>query len=275
MKRFKLETAQGSFAVCDYGGKGADVLLVHGTGHNFLVWQPLVECLKNSFHLYAFDMRGHGQTTVDSINAEQYWQDISFIIKGLKLNQPLLVGHSTGGYAVTAHAAKRKDCRGIVILDGFVLDARDSPEHGKAWSMSKDKLRAMFRYGWHANGRELENYIHEVCLAAESDWLNAGIDINDGGVYVRRPVMDELEIVANPNVKAEVYPALDIYEKITAPIGLVLASRGLYANRKDDLLALVKKAANRTFIEIDANHNLHMQKPTEVAEFIEGSFRTS
>jgi len=286
MKRFKLETAQGSFAVCDYGGKGQDMLMVHGTGHNLLVWQPLVECLKNDFHLYAFDLRGHGQTSVDSTSYEQYWHDINFILKALRLKKPVLVGHSSGGYAVTAHAAKGRECSGIVVLDGFVLDERKVGEKDKAYSFDKQKLFEMFRYGWHANGDELESYIKEVCAAAPSDWLNQGIDIelveqvtrnsflNEGGVYVRRPVMEELDILSNPEREAEIYPARDIYNRVNVPMGLVLASHGLYAARKSEVKTLVENNPKRYFAKVDAGHNLHMQIPQLISVFILKYFRT-
>ena len=140
-----LETPAGSFAVRDYGGRGKDMLLVHGTGHNLEVWAPLAEILIKSFHVAAFDMRGHGQTPVNSSDPEQYWKDIGHVIKALKLYRPILVGHSTGGYAVTAHAASGGECSGIVILDGFVLDKRKTAEEGQAWHIPREQLFELFR----------------------------------------------------------------------------------------------------------------------------------
>lgn len=123
----QLGTAQGPFAVEDFGGGGPDLLLVHGTGHNLAVWEPLAECLRGHFRVAAFDLRGHGQTPQDSSDPEQYWRDIGAVCAALGLRRPWLLGHSTGGYAVTAFAADGGDCAGIVVLDGFVLDPRQTP----------------------------------------------------------------------------------------------------------------------------------------------------
>ena len=97
-----LRAGCDQFAIRDFGGSGPDMLLVHGTGHNLEVWQPLAESLRGKFRMVAFDLRGHGQTPAQSTNAEQYWRDIGALVSALGLKNPLLVGDSTGGYAISA-----------------------------------------------------------------------------------------------------------------------------------------------------------------------------
>ena len=98
-------------------------------------------------------------------------------------------------------------------------------------------------YGWVASAEEVQRYIDAVCRQAPDDWLNAGIDpalvaaftrrsfMACPGGFVRRPVMDEIAVVSVPDPVAAVYPAMDLYDAITAPAGFVLASGGLYGNR--------------------------------------------
>lgn len=280
-----LETANGEFAARDFGGDGPDVLLVHGTGHNLEVWGPLAERLRGRFRVAAFDLRGHGQTPAASSDAQQYWRDIGAVAAALGLHQPLLVGHSTGGYAVSAHAAAGGDCAGIVVLDGFVLDGRMTPEEAKGWYLPREQLRDLFRYGWEASAAELEQYLREVCRKAPTDWLNAGIDpalveaftrrafLAQGNVYLRRPTMEEIAMVSVPDPADAIYPALDLYDHIQVPAGFVLATSGLYANREADLAAVVAMRPDRHLLKLDCGHNVHMQKPAEVADFILSRFR--
>lgn len=275
-----LETAGGKFAARDYGGTGRDVLLVHGTGHNLEVWSPLAKCLGGSYRVVSFDLRGHGQTRVDSATPEQYWQDIASVSEALGLANPLLIGHSTGGYAVTAYAASGGDCSGLIILDGFVLDKRKTPDEVKEWTFPKQQLWEMFRYGWVTDRNGVENYIAEVCDKASTDWLNAGIDVRsieaftrrsfvaENDLYVRRPTMEEIAVVSNPDPAASVYPSVDIYGHISVPIGFIVAKKGLYANRTDDVVAIVNSNKYRYFLEIEGGHNLHMQKPSEICRFV-------
>ncbi|HLP98909.1 MAG TPA: alpha/beta hydrolase [Sideroxyarcus sp.] len=275
-----LKTTVGDFAVRDFGGNGPDLLFVHGTGHNLEVWNPLASCLTGEFRMATFDMRGHGQTPAQSSDPEQYWRDIAEVASALGLNRPLLIGHSTGGYAVSAHAANGGDCSGIVILDGFVLDGRKTPEETKDWYLPREQLWDLFRYGWVASPDEVDRYVAEVCRKAPGDWLNSGVDValveaftrrsflHRNGTCLRRPTMEEIAMVSVPDPAQPIYPALDLYERISVPAGFVLASNGLYGNREADIAAVVAARANRRFLKLDCGHNVHMQKVAEVADFV-------
>ena len=206
-----IQTACGRFATRDFGGSGPDLLFVHGTGHNLEVWSPLAERLRGQFRMVAFDLRGHGQTPEESTDPEQYWRDLGGLVSAMGLRRPLLVGHSTGGYAVSAYAAAVGECSGIVVLDGFVLDGRKTPEEAKGWYLPREQLWDLFRYGWVASGNDMERYIGEVCSKAPEDWLNAGVDpalvgaftrrsfVQRGGRFVRRPSMEEIAAVSLPD----------------------------------------------------------------------------
>ncbi|MEJ2654432.1 MAG: alpha/beta hydrolase [Acidihalobacter sp.] len=278
-----LNTDCGRFAARDFGGRGGDALLVHGTGHNLEVWEPLVERLRDDFRLMAFDLRGHGWTSVDSTDAEQYWRDIGAVISALGLDAPLLVGHSTGAYAVTAYAADGGDCAGVVMLDGFVLDARKTPQEEVAWRLPRETLWECFRYGWKASRDEMEAYVATVLDSADPDY--EGIEprvlgavmrrafVERHGAWLRRPSLDDLEAVCRSDAAANIYPEIGIYDRIGVPAGFVLAGRGSYSARRREVEALAADAGNRHFAEIDSGHNVHMQKPGEVAAFIANHFR--
>lgn len=280
-----VHAGTGQFAIRDFGGHGPDLLFVHGTGQNLEVWHPLVEHLRDTFRMVAFDLRGHGQTPVESSDPEQYWRDIGGLISALGLRQPLLVGHSTGGYAVSAHAAAGGECSGIVVLDGFTLDGRKTPEEVKGWYLPREQLWSLFRYGWVANAGEVEQYIVEVCRNAPGDWLNAGVEpalvaavtrrsfMRRGDGFVRRPSMEEIAVVSLPDSGQPIYPAIDLYDYIKVPAGFVLASGGLYGNREAELMRVVSTKPNRYFLKCDCGHNVHMLKSGEIAEFIIGHFR--
>lgn len=277
-----IKTSVGVFAARDYGGVGRDILFVHGTGHNLEVWAPLAESLRDKFHLAAFDMRGHGQTPENSVSPEQYWRDIGPVGEALGLKKPLLVGHSTGGYAVTAFAASGGECSAIAILDGFVLDGRKTPEEAKAWHLPKEQLWEMFRYGWKAEEAQKEKYVAEVCSKAAGDWLNDGIPaaliseftrksfLRSGNAWLRRPTMEEIAVVGYPDPASEIYPSVDIYDKVKVPAAFVFAEKGLYADRRKDVQEVVSRMQNRIFVPIGSSHNLHMLKPAEVAATIVG-----
>lgn len=279
-----VRAGSDQFAIREFGGSGPDMLLVHGTGHNLEVWQPLAERLRGKFRMVAFDLRGHGQTPAQSTNAEQYWRDIGALVSALELKSPLLVGHSTGGYAISAYAAAGGECSALVVLDGFTLDERKTPEEAKGWYLPREQLWDLFRYGWEASAEEMEQYIREVCLKSPGDWLNAGVDqalvaaftrrsfMQHGAGFIRRPGMEEIAVVSVPDPEQPVYPAIDLYDHIKVPIGFVWASAGLYGNREADLRRVVGRESNRYLLKCDCGHNVHMLKSGEVAAFILSHF---
>jgi len=280
-KDLLVSTSSGQFAVRDFGVNGSDLVLIHGTGHNLEVWGPAAALLQEWFHVVAFDMRGHGQTPVDSTDPEEYWKDIGGIIKALNLQSPILVGHSTGGYAVTAYAAFGGDCSAVVIADGFVLDDRKVPEGSHNWDIPEQQLWDMFRYGWMADQDAMEQYITEVCAHAATDWLNEGIAaelieaftrrsfFRRGNQWQRRPTMEELKIVGKPDPARPIYPSVDVYDRIHVPIAFIFAENGLYKERGQEVQAVAALSKNRIFSQVNCGHNLHMLYPGKIKEIIE------
>jgi pimeloyl-ACP methyl ester carboxylesterase len=64
------------------------VLLVHGSGHNAAAWAEVAAGLVAHCHPVAVDLRGHGQTTLDSTGPEQYWRDLGEVVASLGGSAP-------------------------------------------------------------------------------------------------------------------------------------------------------------------------------------------
>lgn len=81
----------------------ADLLLVHGSCHGAWCWHEVIPHLTARGHrVRALDLPGHGadQTPIDRVTLDAYAQAITAACEG----QTVLVGHSMGGYAITAAA---------------------------------------------------------------------------------------------------------------------------------------------------------------------------
>lgn len=83
---------------------GHPILLIHGWSQNHLCWMKQVESpLADEFRPVALDIRGHGMSD-KPVEPEQYndgklWaDDIAAVIDQLKLNRPVSVGWSYGGF---------------------------------------------------------------------------------------------------------------------------------------------------------------------------------
>lgn len=163
----ELPVVDGVLSGVDFGGHGEGVLLVHGSGHNAAAWTDVASHLVSECHPIALDLRGHGQTRLDSTHPEEYWRDIGGVVTALGWDRPVLVGHSTGGYAVTAATASGLvDPAALCIVDGVVLDDRNASlaEHADVRTTeAADRLRTMFRYGWKADDDQMHAYV-EQCV---------------------------------------------------------------------------------------------------------------
>ena len=117
---FFVDSGSIRLAVRDYGGAGQPLILVHGgPGPNLTSWDSFAPRLAGQFRAVAYDQRGHGQ----SDSAEDYSYsvlsgDIQAIIEALALHNPIVVGHSWGGWIALNYAAQYSSCAGVVCVDG-------------------------------------------------------------------------------------------------------------------------------------------------------------
>jgi esterase len=97
------------------------VLLLHGGNQSSHSWDLVSLHLADRYHVYAPDQRGHGDSewsreidySMDAMAA-----DALALLEQERVEQPIVFGHSMGGY-VTMHAALRSPgfARAIVLVD--------------------------------------------------------------------------------------------------------------------------------------------------------------
>lgn len=114
-------------------GKGRTIFLIHGFLGSKLLWEPLIQRLKNNFQVIAVDLPGHGGSAcVGYVHSMEMMADlVKSILNQHKIRKTILVGHSLGGYVSLAFAEKYPD-----KLHGLVM------VNSTANSDSKDRLRS-------------------------------------------------------------------------------------------------------------------------------------
>ncbi len=96
-------TGRSRVAVYDFGGEGPALLFAHATGFHAHLWLPVVDHLRDAFHCYAFDARGHGASPSPpdgDFDWQRFADDALAAGAGLGLSRPAAVGHSMGGAAL-------------------------------------------------------------------------------------------------------------------------------------------------------------------------------
>ena len=102
------------------------IFFSHANGFNALTYKSLISKIKKKFEITAYDMRGHGWTTLPSDHQKlkswfQYKEDLEKIIE-IKNKPSILIGHSMGGTASLLLAYARPDLVSkLILIDPVIL----------------------------------------------------------------------------------------------------------------------------------------------------------
>lgn len=144
MRRLTVDLEDGQVSVCAWRGpENAPVLhWAHANGFNGQTYAPLLSLLSDRFHVYAWDARGHGRSTLpaDPENMRDwgvYRDDLLQLMQFIKSRHdtPVLMGgHSLGGCVSVMAAAKRPDLvQGMVLADPVIIPFRYKLAMRLAW----------------------------------------------------------------------------------------------------------------------------------------------
>jgi N-formylmaleamate deformylase len=101
------------------GGKKPPFLLLHGATDNGLCWTRTAEELTDRYDVILMDAQGHGLS--DRLDADfsykSHIKQAAGLIKELKLNKPIIMGHSMGAGTAASVAADYPTLPKAVILE--------------------------------------------------------------------------------------------------------------------------------------------------------------
>ena len=88
-------------------GEGEPLLLIHGYGAGFWVWEKQIELLSQSYRVYALDLLGHGYSDKPKVEytPETYIHFLRDFMDGVGIERATLIGNSMGGGIAWAVAA--------------------------------------------------------------------------------------------------------------------------------------------------------------------------
>jgi len=128
--------------VLDWGGSRRPLVLLAGGGDTAHVFDDFAPKLTPDFHVYGITRRGFGQSgfSPEGWGADRLGDDVLAVLDSLKLNRPVLVGHSLGGEELSSVATRHPNrVAGLVYLEAGYPYAFDN---GKGPSMKEfEELR--------------------------------------------------------------------------------------------------------------------------------------
>jgi pimeloyl-ACP methyl ester carboxylesterase len=123
--RHKVKSGNLNLCVFEWPGDSPTILFVHATGFHARCWDEVIKHLPGR-HIYSVDIMGHGRSDKPPlpISWAQYTQGLIDCILSLDMKNIIGVGHSMGGFLVTAAAAKLKErFTALVLLDPVIMNA--------------------------------------------------------------------------------------------------------------------------------------------------------
>jgi pimeloyl-ACP methyl ester carboxylesterase len=233
------------------------------------IWNLVGPRLARSYRVVAYDQRGHGGSDdAADLSFEALAADCAAV--AARVHDPVVVGHSWGA-SVVLHCAAAHDVRGVVCVDGGVIDMQAD---GRDWPTTERLLTPP-----HIEGRE-EDVVARLRSYSQLPWDAAEAVVRrsfrtgpDGIMRRRTPVAEHMKIVRHMWED----PLTAVHAAVACPVLVVLAqseagderARSFLAAKQVAADALVAANARVTIEWIESIHDVPLAHPDELTRMIE------
>lgn len=111
--------------VLDWGGNGPPLIFLAGLGNTAHVFDDFAPKFTGRHHVYAITRRGFGASSVpppvgDNYDSDRLGDDILAVMDALKIERPLIAGHSVSGEELTSIGTRHPEkVAGLIYLDAI------------------------------------------------------------------------------------------------------------------------------------------------------------
>ncbi len=261
----------------DWGGSGQAVVLLHGLASTSHIWDLVAPILANDFAVTALDQRGHGRSDKPDHGYDftTMTSDLHGFIDGLKLERPLIVGHSWGGSVALEYGVRHPGVpRGLCFVDGGMIEISGRP--GATLEQAKiDMAPPVFDGVTAAQLRERARSRRWLGSMTEQfeETLLANFDVLEGGFVRARLSRDNhMRII---EALWEHKPST-LYASVECPVLIMPARRkgddspaARRFGREESVRAASAKLPVSEIVWLeDSIHDVPLQRPQLVAEVI-------
>jgi pimeloyl-ACP methyl ester carboxylesterase len=124
--------------VLDWGGSGPPLVFLAGLGDTAHIFDNLAPKLINRYHVYGITRRGFGASSVplSGYSADRLADDVLAVLDFLKLNRPILAGHSIAGEELSSVGSRQPEkVTGWIYLDtaySYAFRSSQAPDFAPA-----------------------------------------------------------------------------------------------------------------------------------------------
>ena len=247
----------------DWGTRGLPPMVcLHGHTGQARIWDEFAEVMRDSYHVYAVDQRGHGESghALDGYARDRFVEDLAAFVDALELERFTLSGLSMGGWHSMLYTAEHPERVERIVM----VDIGPEPSE-ESISASGSRPQTPMRFGsieeavawmrsgnpWASDARLLKDAQDKMKQTEDGSWTwKADQDLFN----VPLPDMSDPELIGR------YWSAL---ETIPCPI---LEVRGAESPLVSDAVLDKMKAtaSNLTSVDVaDAGHVVTVDKPRE------------
>lgn len=250
-------------------GEQTPILLVHGLSSNAQTWDGVARQLAAWGHpVVAIDQRGHGRSDKldDGYDFETICGDLNRLIEQLGWKRPLLVGQSWGANVMVAFGALHPAvAKGLVCVDGGYIDLQGRSRWEEIEVSHKPPPLA---------GRKLSE-IDAFIREAHPDWSDEGVagTLANFEHLVDGTVRPWLTWERHHQILRAIWEnrPQTWYPQLQEPVLMAIAFRGENEWKWPQVAVAEAKLSNVRLVWFDdTDHDIHVQKPIELAKLIQG-----
>jgi pimeloyl-ACP methyl ester carboxylesterase len=236
------------------GGNKPALVMAHGSSDDGLCWTNLAREFQDQFDIIMFDARGHGLSDPPSPSdpPDVQVEDLAGLIRELKLDRPILMGHSMGSSSVARFAAKYPDVPRAVILEDPGL-VRATPAAGAPAQTPEQRRAAIL-----ARNNMTEQELVAGCMKNSPKWGQSECEFWAPSKRRHHPAT-----VAS--VPSALPPIGELFPKITAPTLIVKADAQGDLRKQNEEIARRLPRGKVVHIE-GAGHNVRRENKAQTIE---------
>ena len=125
--------------VLDWGGSGRPLIFLAGGGRTAHDYDEFAPKFTTKYHVFGMTRRGFGNSskpaaTPANYAADRLGDDVLAVMNALKMNRPVLVGHSLAGEELSSIGSRYPEkVAGLIYLDAAYPWAYYDQAHGDSW----------------------------------------------------------------------------------------------------------------------------------------------
>jgi non-heme chloroperoxidase len=119
--------------VLDWGGSGRPMVLLPGLGNTAHIFDQFALKLNSQYHVYGITRRGFGASSAPTTGyaADRLGDDVLAVLEALRIEKPVLLGHSLGGEELSSVGSRQPErVGGLIYLDAGYAYAFYDPSRG-------------------------------------------------------------------------------------------------------------------------------------------------